>query len=207
MIQSLKSQLAQAESRLFDVSKNLGSSHPKYLSAQQEVNNLRELIQKETAKTSNSVGQAARVSQQKEAEIKASLEAQKKHVLSLKSERDEMAVLIREVENAQRIYDNALLRFGQTNMEGQSVQTDISILNPAIPPIKHSSPKIVMNIVLSMFLGILFGLLFVIVLEILSRRVRTVDDVKKFIDVPVLAEIYKSSVNAAKSFKNKPSAA
>lgn len=202
LIQSLKSQLAQAEARLYDVSKSLGVSHPKYQSSQQEVNNLRELIRAETAKTSNSLGQTARVSQQKEAEIKAALAAQKARVLSLKSQRDEMAVLVREAENAQRIYDNALLRFGQTNMEGQSVQTDISILNPAISPIKHSSPRITLNILLSIFLGALLGLLSVVAIELKNRKVRTVDDLKKFIDVPVLAEIYK----AAKGFKRNPSA-
>jgi polysaccharide biosynthesis transport protein len=42
------------------------------------------------------------------ARIKAALDAQKQRVLKLKSEQDEMAVLVRETESAQRIYDNAI---------------------------------------------------------------------------------------------------
>jgi capsular polysaccharide biosynthesis protein len=104
-----------------------------------------------------------------------------------------MAVLMREVESAQRIYDSALLRFGQTNMEGQSSQTDVSILNPAIPPIKHSSPNITLNIILSMFLGSLLALGFAIAAEMLDRRVRTHEDLEQLLDLPVLHVISESN--------------
>jgi uncharacterized protein involved in exopolysaccharide biosynthesis len=139
------------------------------------------------------VGQTARVSQQKEAEIKAALALQKAHVLKFKAERDEMAVLMREAEGAQRIYDNALQRFGQTNMESKSVQTDVAILNPAIAPIKHSSPRITINILISIVLGALLAVGVALVAEMLERKIRTTEDLRKLIDVPVLADINKSA--------------
>lgn len=191
LIQGLKSQLAQAEAKLNEASQRLGVNHPQYQSALADVNNLRQIIATEISKTSSSVGQVARVSQQKEAEIKASLANQKERVLQLKSQHDEMAVLVREVESAQRMYDNALLRFGQTNMESQSSQTDVSLLNPAIAPLKHSSPKIMLNIILSIFLGGLLGIGFAIAAEMLDRRVRSADDLMHVLDLPVLGELSK----------------
>jgi uncharacterized protein involved in exopolysaccharide biosynthesis len=193
LIQGLKSQLTQAENKLKDVSQHLGRNHPSYQAAEAEVNNLRSTIAAETSKTSHSVGQTARVSQQKEAEIKAALALQKAHVLKFKAERDEMAVLMREAEGAQRIYDNALQRFGQTNMESKSVQTDVAILNPAIAPIKHSSPRITINILISIVLGALLAVGVALVAEMLERRIRTTEDLRKLIDVPVLADINKSA--------------
>jgi len=193
LIQGLKSQLAQAETRLADVSQRLGVNHPQYQTALAEVTNLRSNISAETAKTSSAVGQTARVSQQKESEIRAALAAQKERVLKLKSQHDEMAVLTREVEGAQRVYDLALQRFGQTNMESQSSQTDISILNPAVPPIKPSSPKILLNIVLSIMLGMLLGIGFAIAAEMLDRRVRSAEDLIQLLGLPVLAELNKES--------------
>lgn len=193
LIQGLKSQLVQSEARLNEVSQRLGVNHPQYQSALAEVKNLRSLINTEMAKTSSSVGQTARVSQQKEGEIKASLAAQKERVLKLKSEQDAMAVLVREVDSAQRIYDSTLLRFGQTNMESQSGQTDVSILNPAVAPIKHSNPKIMLNIILSIFLGSLLGIGFAIAAEMLDRRVRSAEDLSQLLGLPVLG--YLMSVN------------
>ncbi len=192
LIQGLKSQLAQADAKLTDLSQHLGQNHPQYQAAQEEVNNLRRLIAAETAKTSSSVGQSARVSQQKEAEVRSSLAAQKEQVLKFKSQRDEMAVLLREAESAQRIYDNALQRFGQTNMESKSVQTDVSVLNPAVPPLKHSSPKIFINILLSIILGALLAVGIAIVAEVLDRRVRTAEDLMQMLGLPVLADINQS---------------
>ena len=198
LIQGLKSQLAQAQARLTDLSQRLGTNHPQYQAAEQEVSNLTRLIASESSKTSSSLGQAAKVSQQTEDEIKSALAAQKEYVLKFKSQRDQMAVLLREVESAQRIYDNALQRFGQTNMESKTVQTEVSVLNPAVAPIKHSSPKIFINILLSIILGALLAIGIAIVAEAIDRRVRTAEDLFQMLDLPVLADInhtIKKSVN------------
>lgn len=202
LIQGLKSQLSQAEAKLNEVSQRLGINHPQYQSAVIDVDNLKKLIASETAKTSSSVGQIARVSQQKEAEIRASLIKQKEQVLALKGQHDDMAVLMREVENAQRIYDNALQRLSQTNMESQSSQTDVSLLNPAIAPLKHSSPKITINILLSIFLGSLLAIAFAIVSEMLDRRVRSADDLAQLLGLPVLGDI-STNIKTKSNFAQK----
>lgn len=196
LIQGLKSQLAQAETKLSDASQRLGVNHPQFQAALAEVGSLKSLINVEMAKTSSSVGQTARVSQQREGEIRASLAQQKERVLKLKDQHDQMTVLVREVESSQRIYDSALLRFGQTNMESQSGQTDVSILNPATPPLKHSSPKITINIVLSILLGSLLGVGFAIAAEMLDRRVRIAEDLVQLLGLPVLGVIGKNQQKA-----------
>lgn len=202
LIQGLKSQLAQAETKLSDASQRLGVNHPQFQAALAEVGSLKSLINVEMAKTSSSVGQTARVSQQREGEIRASLAQQKERVLKLKDQHDQMTVLVREVESSQRIYDSALLRFGQTNMESQSGQTDVSILNPATPPLKHSSPKITINIVLSILLGSLLGVGFAIAAEMLDRRVRIAEDLVQLLSLPVLGVIGKNQQKAV-SFLSK----
>lgn len=203
LIQGLKSQLVQAETRLSDLSQRLGVNHPQYQAAIKDVENLRRSIQVEIGKTSGGVSQSAKVSQLREAEIKAALETQKQKILKLKSEQDEMAVLVRETESAQRIYDNALLRFGQTSMESQSGQTDVSILNPATAPLSHASPKIMLNILLSLFLGALLGIGFAVAAEMLDRRVRSSEDLSKLINFPVLADLggYQTRLNIMIVFK------
>lgn len=191
LIQGLKSQLVQAEAKLAEASQRLGVNHPQYQAAQQEVNNLRQSIQLEIGKASSSVGQSAQVSQMREGEIKAALDAQKQRVLKLRGEQDAMAVLLREVDSAQRIYDNALLRFGQTSLESQSGQTEIAVLNPATPPLKHSSPKILINIVLSIFLGALLAVGCAIATEMMDRRVRSAEDLSELMAIPLLAALVK----------------
>ena len=75
-------------------------------------------------------------------------------------------------------------------MQAQSTQTDITVLNPAVPPAKHSSPKVLLNIVLSMFLGTLLGVGIAFLVELLDRRVRSGQDIAG-LEIPVLAEVTK----------------
>uniref|UniRef100_UPI001C087EDE hypothetical protein n=1 Tax=Acinetobacter baumannii TaxID=470 RepID=UPI001C087EDE len=70
--------------------------------------NLAELktrIETETAKISSSLGISNNINQQRVAEIKAQLDAQRAKVLKMKTQRDQVAVLSRDVESAQRAYD------------------------------------------------------------------------------------------------------
>lgn len=189
LIQGMKSQLVQAEAKLTEISQRMQKNHPQYQAAEKEVANLKARIDEEIVKASSSIGQSAKISQRREGDLRAALAAQKSKLLELKQQRDDLAVLTREVENAQRVYDAAMQRFSQTSMEGQANQTDVSVLNVALPPLKPSSPRMFLNTVLSVFLGTLLGLGFSLLVEMVDRRVRTADDVSLIAGLPVLGSL------------------
>ncbi|MCL5060287.1 MAG: hypothetical protein M1449_07140 [Candidatus Thermoplasmatota archaeon] len=112
-------------------------------------------------------------------------------VLELKQQREEATLLARDLENAQRIYDSALQRYGQSRMEAQSTQTDIAVLNPAVAPTEPSKPRVILNILLSLFLGTLLGVSLGFLIELLDRRVRSGQDIVATLGIPVLAEVTK----------------
>jgi uncharacterized protein involved in exopolysaccharide biosynthesis len=126
------------------------------------------------------------INKQREAEVRAALEAQRNKVLQLKSVRDEGAVLLREVENAQRSYDAVLARFTQSSLESQVTSTNVNLLNEATVPLDPSSPKVFLNTALSVFLGLFLATGVVLVLELLDRRIRAVDDVTTLLGLPLL---------------------
>lgn len=198
IIQNLKTEIARAESRFADISQKFERNHPMYLGAKAEIENLKAELEKQTLAVSTNVASNLRILQQRENEIRAALNAQKAKVLELNKDRDTLAVLSREVENAQRAYDLTTQRFTQTNMEGQSNQSDVVVLNPATPPTKPSSPKILLNIALAIFLGFLLGLGFAIIFEMIDRRIRSKEDLITIFDAPVLGVLPKSK-NALKS--------
>ena len=189
LIQGLKHDLASGEAKLSELAQKVGKNHPQYKQAQAEVDSMRAKLESEMKVATRSVGTTARVAQTREGDIRASLAAQKARVLSLKQHRDEAAVLIRDVENAQRLYDAALQRYGQTRLEAQNNQTDIAVLNPAVPPVEASSPRILLNTILAVFLGGMLGIGLAFLMEMIDRRVRSEDDVVLALDIPVLGEI------------------
>lgn len=189
LIQNLKIGLGNAESKFAEVSQRLSSNHPQYLSAKAEVEKLRADLREQMAVASRSVGNNAQIFQQREGSIRAAMQAQKTRVLELNRTRDEMNVLSKDVENAQRAFDIASQRFSQTRIEGQSDQSDVAVLNPAAPPIEPSGPRVLLNTMLSFFLGTMLGLGLAILAEMLDRRVRSDSDLSESAQVPVLGVI------------------
>ena len=182
MINSLKISLSQAESKLSDISHKFGRNHPSYAGAAAEVEKLRSELSKHIkTSTHNAVSQ--------EEEIRAALEDQKVKVLNLNRARDQLQLLVREVEGAQQAYNNAMQRLNQTTLEGQSNLSSVSILDMAKIPDKPDSPKLMLNMILSVFLGGILGLGVGLLAEMIDRRVRSPEDLVDILQAPVLGVI------------------
>ena len=117
------------------------------------------------------------------------IERHKKYVLELNRQRDQISVLQRDVEAAQRNFEAVSQRSAQTKLESLAVQTNVAVLNPASIPIEHSRPRILLNVLISIFLGTLLAVGVAVVLELMNRRVRSVEDLNQIMDLPVLATI------------------
>jgi chain length determinant protein EpsF len=194
LVNSLKSDLARLEARFQESNVNLGINHPQTKRTQSELASLRKRLASEIQQISNSIGTSYEVGKQKEKELLEAMEIQKKRVLELNRERDEIAVLKRDVEAAQRTFEGVSQRAAHTRLESQSVQTNVAMLNPATIPTQHSRPRILLNVLISIFLGTLLGIGIALMLELMSRRIRSAEDLVQAIDLPVLAVIPGSQV-------------
>lgn len=198
LVQSLKADVARQDAKLKDLSSHYGPNHPLVLRAVAEGQALRAKLEAEVTRVAGGVGTNNRVNVQREAEIRASLEAQKKKVLSIKQQRDEIAVIQREVENAQKAYDLTAQRLVQTNLESQTQQTNIVVLNPAVEPTEPSSPKLLLNTLLSIFVGTMLGVGLALLLELFNRRVRSPEDIVEALGLPVIGYLDAADVRKGK---------
>ena len=189
VVQSLKIDVARAESKLAELSQRLSKNHPQYQSTVSELDNLKSQLRQEIQRTTENISGTAKIGQQREAELKQQVAIQKAKVLELNQLRAEMTVLQKDVETAQLAMTAVTQRFSQTSIEGQSNQSDISILNVAQPPTNPSSPKVFMNILIAVFLGSLLGISLGFLAELADRRVRSKDDLIDILEVPVFAVI------------------
>jgi len=187
LVQGLKADIARAESKLADLSQRVDRNHPQFQSAQAELDKLKSKLQEQVLSATANIGSSARIFRQREAELRSAVAAQKARVLELNRSRDQLTLLQRDVDSAQRALEAVSQRFTQTSLEGQANQTEVAVLNPAIPPIEHASPRIKLNILLSVFLGAMLGIGFGLVAEMMDRRVRSREDISESLDIPVFA--------------------
>lgn len=189
LVQNLKASLATAEGKFALLSQNLDRNHPQYQAAKAEVDQLRSELNSSISAINAGAANNARIQRQREGEIKAALAAQTAKVLQLNRARDELSVLAKDVESAQHAYDAAAQRLNQTELEGQSNQSDVSVLSPATVPTRPASPNVPLNMVLALLFGSMLGLALAVLAEMANRRIRSGNDLLNVLDAPVLGTI------------------
>jgi polysaccharide biosynthesis transport protein len=191
VISSLSIELSRAEANLQELNSRLGNNHPQVLQVRANIAELRARLDTEMKRVTGSVGVTANINSSRLGEVRAQLEAQRTRVLKLKEQRDSMAVLQRDVENAQRAYDAIVARLNQTNLESQAQQSNINVLSQATPPLSPSSPRVLLNIAVAVFIGTLLAVGLALVRELLDRRVRSTSDLVESLGLPVLGVLPK----------------
>jgi len=107
---TVKGALQGAEARLKEQSEIYGPNHPSLQRTAAEVASLRERLQSEAKKLVTSLGNAVAQNRKRVAELQDTLAAQQDRIMKLRESRVDLAVLTRDLDNAQRAYDAALSR-------------------------------------------------------------------------------------------------
>lgn len=189
LLQQLKTELARTEAKFADLSVHVDQNHPQYRQAAAEITNLKKQIKIETNSILNRFNSSILASNNRDKTLADALAKQKAKVLKLKKQHDEIAVLTREVANAQLAYDTVMQRSIQKRMESEIRQSNIAILDEAVAPQKPDKPKIMLNMILSVLLGTIFGVAAALFAEIMDRRVRSPADIIDALDLPVFGVI------------------
>lgn len=185
LVQNLKVELSKAEASLASISDTVSKNHPQYISLSSQIDKLKRQLESEINRVASNVSGTASINQERVAVLKQQVEQQKQKVLALNQVRGEMMSLQSDVLSAQSALENTNRLYGQNNIEGQSDQGNIVLLDAATPPFDPSKPRIFMNTFFSILAGIFLGLLAALMAELLNRKVRGTQDLVDLIDAPV----------------------
>jgi len=183
---TIKQALQVAEQRLKEQSEVLGQNHPTYQRTAAEVESLKVRLTAESNKVVAGLGNGVQQSQKRVQDLEAALAAQQARIMEMKSARVDMAVLSRDLENAQRAYDGALQRAIAVKVDSRVRQTNLAMLTPALEPLKAAFPKVGLISALSVVIGLLLAAGVVYVFEHMDRRVRSRSDLESRLAVPSL---------------------
>jgi uncharacterized protein involved in exopolysaccharide biosynthesis len=164
---------------------------------QAELAELKARLEGETRHVARGFGAARSVSGDKEKELKAAVEAQRRKLMAMRGEREQLVMLQRDVDSARLIYEQAERRSTHTSLEAQATQANVFVIRPAVEPVDPSFPKVGLYILSALLLGASLGLATVHTLEMLDRRVRCMDDVAGLLKLPVLGVIEREAVAGA----------
>lgn len=191
-VQRTYTELQTLRAKLADQSSKLGSNHPQYKRTQLEIQEKNKVldaaIDSVVAGLRNGVGLA----QEKERAIQSAFQAQKDLLLKLKNQRDEALVLQREVESAQSIYNAALTQLSQASLKSVVDQTNISVVDAAVPPGSPAGPNMLKNLAIGLLVGMVLGIGVIVFMELMDRRVRSREDISATLGLPLLGVLERA---------------
>lgn len=189
LISELKSELAQADSRLRDLAATVGVNYPQYQSGAAQVASLRTRIAEEETKILNSLKSDAQLALRQQNDARLALEAQKHRVLELRHDRDQVQLLQNDLTAAQRALDDVAQRRSQTSLEGQIQQTNVLPLTEAVEPPRRARPIIRLNLAVGLLLGMVLAVGTILQLELLNPIIRSGEDMLRVLSVPLLGSV------------------
>jgi protein tyrosine kinase modulator len=189
VLQSMKVDLVRAQGSLAQTAQRFDRNHPQYISAAAQVTALQSKMAAEIQTAKGSISQTAEIAEKRAAQLQGAVDQQKKRILDMKRRHDELDVLNQEVLAAQHAYDTASQRASEVRLQGHLDQSNIAVLNPAIPPLKPARPSLKINLAIGLVLGMMFAMGTVLVAELRNRRIRTEEDVTQYSGLVVLAEL------------------
>lgn len=188
----LRKDLVDAEVQLKLLTENLGENHPEVKRIQAGIGELRVKLGRALEGLKRGIRADYEVAKAKHDALEAELDAVR--ASDIEAERDQFLPFERaerNVEIQREILTALRARVAQQGIEMEVPRTPVEIVEPAEPPPANRpvSPKLVLNIVLSLILGLGAGVSLAFFIEYLDTSVKTVDDVEKFLGLPVLGVI------------------
>ena len=176
----IEAQLAEMDSEIRQASETLGPNHPQLQAMKAKRASLAALLTQDSSAKPAKPG-TSRVA------------AQKALVIGNRDKLAKLQILQSEVDIREDQYNKALAREAEFRQQAGVVDAGMSALGSASVPQSPSYPNRPLVIGGSLGLGLVFGILIALLFELLDRRVRSAEDLRSALGLPVLAVLRPSA--------------
>jgi polysaccharide biosynthesis transport protein len=186
-ITALKPQVSRLQSQYANMSSAFNPRYPKLIELKAELLQANRSLNREIAGVAKAIQRDYKTAVDQEHELRAEIDAEKERDLALNDASLQDAVLAREVETNRELYKNVLLRMQQIQVGEQAPVTNISIVDRAVAPAVPSTPKKRRDMAIGGLLALVCGIVLAFVLDQLDNRLKTSEEVEKYLQLPNLA--------------------
>lgn len=178
-------QLASVEQQLAQAGQTLGPNHPAFQALQRQRTVLEQAAARERASAGGVVGGG-----NAGAAINAEYERQKAKVIARGPEVDRIQQMTREIEQKRQQLSNIDDRASQLRLSANVSETGLTPMGTATSGDTPDFPNKPLIIAAATGFGLILGICIALLVEMLGRRIRTLNDLEASAGAPVLAEVY-----------------
>jgi len=186
LVNNMRADVAKLESKVQEASATMGPNHPQMQRMEAELRSMRSRLAAESSRVGSAAAVSTRASQGRERELQQALAAQRARVLATNKQRGELSVLQREVDSAQKAFETVSASASQARLQSVSTQSNVVFLASAVEPLEPSGPTPLQAMLVALGGGLLLAMAGALLLELLNRRIRSVEDLTMVTDLPIL---------------------
>ena len=169
----------------------LGPRHPTLAAIDARIMTNKEIILKEAEDYRKGLEGRLAAAVQRKSELEKYNDASKKDIFNQQSAQSLYLVAKRDVENIDTSLIQLRLRYSEAELSQAQAKSAATIYEKAEPERAPAKPNMVLNLALGGVLGLMFGFGLAFLLEYMDTTVKSLDDVERFLGVPVLAVVPK----------------
>ena len=189
-------ELAALDSQISQASQSLGPNHPQMQAMRARRGVLSRIAAQDASAASRAASNAAGAGA---GALDAAVRAQTSRVIAKREEIERLNQLQAEVNLRREAFNKSMTRIVELRKEAGIADTGISSLGDAVTPQQPKFPNKPLVYGGSLGLGVGLGLVLSVLIEMFGRRVRSAEDLRSTLDVPLLAIIATRSTRSAAS--------
>jgi len=189
VIGSLKGELGKLEAEYASLSKEFKPGYPPLDNLRTRVEETRRRLRGEIQNQVRGIEATYQAAKTREAQLRATMEEQKKSTLSLKDSAVQYTVLAREVDTNRQLYDGVLQRLKEIGVAGEVRASNTYVTGKAQPPLGPSYPDKRRSLLLGLLLGLSAGIGLAFLLEQLDNTLKSPEEAERFMQLPSLAVV------------------
>jgi len=192
LINSLYSQLIEAEMEQTNLSKVYKPKHPKMIQASTQRENIQKKMREEIDKELANIESNIAALTANENVLQQTISGYENDALETNRKQLQYTILQRNVETNQKLHDTLLTKLKEADITDTMVISNIRVAEKANKPLSPFKPNKKRNLLLSIIVGLLLGVGLAFFREYIDRTIHTEEDVQRVLGLNVLSVIPKA---------------
>jgi capsular exopolysaccharide synthesis family protein len=150
-------ELTALKRRQAELASTLTADHPQMMKVQAQIAAMEAILAANREQILGRIGSEYESARRREALLEHDYEAQQRLLSSQAGRVSQYAMLKREVDTTRQLYDAMFQRVKEAGIASALRATDLSVIEPALAPVKPQRPYTVLNTALGLLLGLVVG--------------------------------------------------
>lgn len=201
-IVELRAKRAEAAAEYSKLMVRFDPAYPSARALAEQIKTLDQAIARETNRVAGSRRQTYAEALAREQDLAARVNRLKQELDSQRKDMIQYNIYQREADTNRQLYDALLQRYKEIGVAGTVGASNITIVDAAKVPNLPSSPNMPLNLLLAMLAGVAISALIVLALEQIDDGVRSPEDVRGYLKLPLLGTVPKAGNTPLRELDN-----